>query len=198
MRYTTVLLAVFVLAFLLAGCGGTDTVATTVARSAPTTAVESAESATPEEQNEVQTSADVGTRENPVPIGQEVELCGWQIKVVKVDLDATAQDLMPHANPPTDRRNNRVLVSIAATRTGEGTARSAIYVNYQIVSGEGNTFEPPEHFDLPGRDQGERPSRELFSADLFFEVPSDQIEGVVIYMEEASTFGTDPVFFALK
>jgi hypothetical protein len=141
-----------------------------------------------------------GTREKPLPLGQEAQIGDWKVKVVSANLNATSQITSDDWSDPPQAGNQYVLVDLEATYTGSESASFWADMSYNFVGSGGNTFGAPEGFASsphPISDAGEAFAGASITGDVLFEVASDQVAGGVLMIEEF-TFEGARVFFAVK
>ncbi len=142
-----------------------------------------------------------GTRESPIPIGQEATVGDWKMKVASANLDATEVIVSENEfNDPPQTGSQYVLVTIDATYVGSDSGTFWMDMTYGFVGSKGNTFGSPEGFASPPNpisDAGEAFPGASISGEIVFEVPSDQVVGGTLSMEEFS-FDSQKVFFAVE
>jgi hypothetical protein len=147
-----------------------------------------------------QTGGELGSRENPIPIGQEVQVGPWTVKVIETTLDA--DDIVYNHNEFNElpqAGNQYVIVKLEATRTGEEAAAFWVDMYYQFVGSKGNTFDAG-YADIPDNisDTNEAYPGATISGNLLFEVASDQVAGGTLRLSEAFSFEDVEVFFAVE
>ena len=145
------------------------------------------------------TTGKVGTQENPVPLGKEGTVGNWKIEITSADLDADAAVKSAPGYQPPDSSSQYVLVKLDATYTGEAPDSFANGLGVQIVASNGDTFDS---VDL-GLDNSIQNSSALVkdasaSGTLVFAVPSDQIDGAMLWLAPSSFQEEKGTFFALK
>jgi hypothetical protein len=148
-------------------------------------------------------AADVGTRENPVPIGNSVDLGdGWQIAVVDVIPDATDIVLKENMfNKPPKAGDQFFLAMVAVKYTGSGS--STFNGGYRLravgPSAVGySTFE-----NNPGVIPDPLPNSDVFSGGVIkgyvgWEIKSSDANALEMY-DKPLSFGNsnNPIFMAL-
>ncbi|SDH50495.1 hypothetical protein [Microbacterium sp. 77mftsu3.1] len=120
--------------------GGTDT---TVGSSTTEETTDEAAPAAEEEPAE-EPAAEVGTRENPAPLGAPIKSNDWTVVVNSVDLDATQEVAAENEfNEAADDGSVYITVNVTATYTGtdkEGQYPAMIGIDY--VTAAGVTVDP--------------------------------------------------------
>ena len=141
--------------------------------------------------------SDLGTRENPIPLGQEAQVGDWKITVTGATLDAS--DLATDATyEPLEAGSQVVLIDLAATYIGEESGAIMMDMTYKFVGSGGNTYEwLPVGLDGDITDEGEVFPGASVSGYLSFAVASDQVSGGTLSLEEFS-FEGERVFFAVE
>jgi hypothetical protein len=142
----------------------------------------------------------LGTRRNPIPVGQEAQVGDWRIKVVGAVLDATKtvtdENMFNNAPEPGSQY---VLVSIEATYTGEESSTFWAELMYKFVGSKGNTFDSgmvvaPDSL----LEEGEVFSGGTISGNLVFVADSAQVPGGTVMIEEFVNLGETRMFFAVQ
>lgn len=202
--------AVFLLAIILAAaaCGGSDTgtTATTAAAgestttAAPETTTTEPTTTTTEATTTTTAAADVGTRENPIPLGQEAQIGDWKVKVTGATPNANQAiaDANQFNDPPAAGQQY-VLVEVAGTYTGQTSGTFWADISYKYVGSGGNTYD--QGFAVapnPISDAGEVFPDASVSGNLVFAVDSDQVSGGTLALEESFSFDETRLFFAVE
>lgn len=112
-------------------------------------AVEEEDSENPAEDSEL------GTRDNPYPLGTEISSSDWTVVVNSVDFDADAAIASENQfNESPEDGHTYILVNLTATYTGDDPDGGEPWVSVSYVSPGGNTFRPsdrpvvePDSFD---------------------------------------------------
>lgn len=154
-----------------------------------------------DEQNNDETSAEEGTRDNPLPLGSAIRSDDWEVTLNSVDLNAT--DAVLSENPFNDEPeegNGYITANVTATYLGDDPAgETPAGVRVEYVSASGNSFDTtasmvivPDAFNR---------SETLYegastTGNLGVEVPLEDIENGQILVSP-SMFG-DGVFFELQ
>ena len=154
-----------------------------------------------DEQNNDETSAEEGTRDNPLPLGSAIRSGDWEVTLNSVDLNAT--DAVLSENPFNDEPeegNGYITANVTATYLGDDPAgETPAGVRVEYVSASGNSFDTtasmvivPNYFNR---------SETLYegastTGNFGVEVPLEDIEHGQILLSP-SMFG-DGVFFELQ
>lgn len=147
--------------------------------------------------------AELGTRDNPLAIGTQIEMGDWNLAVVSVDLDATEAVLAENSfnDPPAEGRQF-VMFGVEATYIGEDSGNAWIDFNWAVVGSAGNTFGSsmddscgviPDPLD----DTGETFPGGQVRGNECVAVDADQISGGTIRIEEFLSFDDTRAFYAL-
>lgn len=189
-------------ALVLAGCGGdeasSDSSTPAAAESAMSTeGASSTTTAAPAAS--AGGSAELGTRENPIPLGEEAQVGSWKVRVVGSTLDATQEVLgYNQFNEEPEPGKQYVLIEVEATRTGEDAAAFWVDMHYVFVGSGGNTFDAaPVSVPDSLSDTGEAYPGASIAGNLVFQVASDQVAGGALRLEEAFSFEETETFFAI-
>jgi hypothetical protein len=143
---------------------------------------------------------ELGTRRNPIPLGQEAQVGDWTVKVPGAVLDATQTVLDENMfNDPPESGSQYVLVTIEATYNGQESSTFWVEMTYSFVGGKGNTFDSgmavaPDSI----LDEGETFPGGTISGNLVFVVESAQLAGGTVMIEESFTFDETRLFFAVR
>lgn len=209
--------AALTVAALLAGCstnangeGGTivATAMTVSATPAPTlvdTPIESSsppasQSTSPEASSAAPATSDLGTRENPAPLGSTALIGDWEVTVTKVNTNAAKVIEAENTfNEKPKDGQSFVLWSLKAKYTGDESASPDNDLTFKIVGSAGNTFDGdcgviPD----PLYDAGETFGGATIKANGCAAVDTDQIKGGALIVEELFSMDEgDRTFFAL-
>lgn len=145
---------------------------------------------------------ELGTKDNPLPLGTSARIGDWEVTVTDVVLNAN--DLIASTNefnePPVEG-SQYVLVNVKGKYVGEESGTFWVDMAYKFLGAGGNTYDGTESMAVtpnPIMDAGETfPGAEI-TGDLLYEVPSDQVEGGALIVEELMSFDDSRVFFAIK
>jgi hypothetical protein len=145
--------------------------------------------------------AKVGTQQNPVHVGQEAQVGDWRIEVLGVTLNATQAVLAENMfNDPPAPGSQYVLVNLRATYTGQSSDTFWIGTSCRFVGSRGNTFSwggavAPNSI----LDYGEMFPGASATGNLLYEVPSDQVYGGLLMVEDSPDFNhATRTFFAIQ
>lgn len=146
----------------------------------------------------------VGSREDPIPLGTEADTGGeWFVSVVDVIPDATDLVLTENQfNDPPASGNQFFIVRISATYEGE---RSSTFpaTNALSLVGESSVAYTP-FADSCGVVPDALSSTEVFTSgtvegNVCWQVRSDEVDSLVMYSEDFITFDRDrQAWFALR
>ncbi|MBN1319921.1 MAG: hypothetical protein JXA87_03680 [Thermoleophilia bacterium] len=183
----------------------TGSAGTTTTEGEPATTGATAESVATSETRPGKTTTSVtigelGGRRNPIPVGQEAQIGGWNIKVLDATLDATQAVLDENMfNDPPEPGSQYLLVSIEATYLGAETSTFWVDMIYEFVGGEGAPFKPSAAVAPDSiLDDGEVSANGTVSGNLLFTVASDQVAGGTLMIEQAFAHDDTRVFFAVR
>lgn len=146
------------------------------------------------------TAAGLGTRENPIPVGQEARVGDWVVKVVGFTPDAWPLIQKENEfNDPPEENQQYVLIKLEATYAGEESGTFWVDMSYHFLGSKGNTFDTasvvaPDEIS----DTGEAFAGAHISGNLVFAVDSDQIAGGLLMLEPSFSFDEERVFFAIE
>lgn len=175
---------------------------------AETSEDESTEAAEEEESTDEAASEDNGgeadgSRENPYAVGDTIPLTDWEVVVNSVTLDGTDEVMSENEfnEPPADGRQF-VLVNLDATYTGEETGTFWIDLTTKVLGSEGNTFGSGEDDYCGSIPQDLTNASEQFpdateTGNICVSVPTEQLDGALLLLEESFSFEDSRVFVAL-
>lgn len=104
---------------------------------------------TDEEEPPAAPDAELGTRDNPVPMGSTISGEDWDITVLSFEADATAQVVESRMfNDEPQDGNVYALIEAEATYTGEDSSSPWLEIDFVFVSESGNTFRGTESMAL--------------------------------------------------
>jgi hypothetical protein len=146
------------------------------------------------------TIGELGGRRNPIPVGREVQVGGWRVKVVSTTLNATQAVLEENMfNDPPAPDSQYLLVSIEAVYVGEKSSTFWMDMLYEFVGGRGTALKPSGAIAPDSiLDSGEVLPGGSVAGNLLFAVTSDQIVGGTLMVEEAFARDDTRVFFAIR
>ncbi len=129
--------------------------------------------------------AELGSRNNPIPLGDEVQINDWQVEVLSVNKDASkfVSSLDEYANPPSVGEQF-LLISIRATYLGSESGEPSSDLRFKIVGSKGNTFSKSCGYAADTFAQNE----ETFTGasvlgNLCFVVDANQINGATVSIQ---------------
>lgn len=152
-------------------------------------------------EDEADTNAEEGTRDNPLPLGTTISGDGWEVTLNSVDLDATEAVLAENPlNEEPESGNVYLMANVTATYIGDdaaGETPSGVRVEY--VSAEGNSFDSTAEMVIVPDDFNR--SETLYegastTGNFGMEVPMDNVEDGNILLSP-SMFG-DGLFYELQ
>ena len=133
----------------------------------------------------VDENAEVGSRNNPIALGDLAVINDWQVQIISVNKDARklVMDSDEYASPPSS--NERfVLFKIVATYMGEESSEPSSDLRFKIVGGRGNTFSKSCSYSVDTFDQNEETfTGATVSGDLCFIVDANQIAGATVSIQ---------------
>lgn len=152
------------------------------------------------------TSAAVGTRENPAPAGSTVKLGEYTVSLGATATnanDAIAAENQFNEAPVAGRQF--VMVPVTATYNGSESGLPWLDLSVNFVGSAGNTYGGSGSTDdycgvipVALSDQGEIYGGATSAGNVCVSVPSAEIEGGTWVVEESLSFDDSKVFFALK
>jgi hypothetical protein len=203
--FSAIVLLVVGLVVFLAACGGASPATTSTsaasATSLPpeTTASTSTTAAAPSTATSAAKGGELGTKDNPIPIGKQATVGDWKINVVSADLNADAELKDAAAYQPPDPGNQYVIVVVDATYGGELPDSFSNGLGYQIVGKSGDTFDSTEvGLDNSIANSNAQITNGSVSGPVVFQVPSTQVDGAMLWMAPASAQTETGIYFALQ
>lgn len=185
-RVFLVLLVLSVL--LLSACGGesTDSGQKTNAEGEKT------------EQTSSETKAKLGTRENPIPIGQKAQVGpNWEVTILEIVPDAwsiiEAENMF---NEPPEEGYQYVMAKVQFSYIGEESGTPWVNLSLRYLGSDGNAYSEgvgvvPKAFS----DIGEQFPGATAEGNVGWAVPADAVSGGKIIVEESFSFEDTRVFF---
>jgi hypothetical protein len=130
-------------------------------------------------------NAEVGTRNNPISIGNSVVVNDWKVQVVSFNKDALkvvkASD--PYSDSPASNERY-VLLKVKATYIGEESGEPSSDLRFKIVGSKGNTFSKSCGYSTDTfNNNGETFSDATVEGSLCFTVDSNQIAGATVSVQ---------------
>lgn len=210
-----VFIGALLLVVMLAACGGggavestTTTVAATGETVAPVTATSvAATTVTTEAVMTTEAPAtteakpkDLGkTQDSPVPLGTEVQVGDWKIKVVSYTADATTTLLKANMfNEKPAAGEQYSMVALAATYTGEKSGTFWVDISAKLLGTEGNTFDSAGVAPKPITDANEAFPNAKVAGNISYLIPTNQADDALLILEASFSFDSTRVFMALK
>ena len=130
-------------------------------------------------------NSEVGSRNNPISLGDEVTIEDWVVQVTNVNKSAyqSVKKEDSFDSPPMPNEKF-VLFTVKATYTGEESGEPNSDLRFKIVGSKGNTFSNSCGFS---RDtfqyNGETFTGASVTGNLCFVVDADQIDGATISIQ---------------
>ena len=142
----------------------------------------------------------LGSRRNPIPLGQQARVGDWTVRVAGVTPDATQAVLDENMfNDQPGPGTQYVLVRLEATYDGDESSTFWISMLSSFVGDEGDTFGVAAAVAPDSMiDQGEVVKGGMVSGNLVFLVDSTQVSGGTLMLEEAFDWEQGRVFFAVE
>jgi hypothetical protein len=141
-----------------------------------------------------------GTREDPLPLGQETQMGNWRVRVVEATLDATEAVLAASSvNDKPDSGSQYVLVKLEATNTGTGSDEYYSNALWTFVGSASDTFSssseiaPDDLYDV-----GDTPPGGTASGNVLFLVDSSQVSGGLLMIKNMLESPESAVYFAIQ
>lgn len=146
----------------------------------------------------------VGSRENPIPLGTEADTGGkWFVSVVDVIPDATELVLAENQfNDPPASGNQFFIVRVSATYEGESSSTFPANNTLSLVGESSVAYTPFD--DSCGVAPDEFSYTDVFTGgaiegNVCWQVRSDEVDSLVMYSEDYVTYDRDrQVWFALR
>lgn len=142
----------------------------------------------------------IGTRRDPIPVGQEAVVGAWEVRITDVLTDATQVILDENMfNEPPESDARYVLITLDATYVGEVASTFWIDILCTFVGDEGDTFSlasvvPP----TPITDTAEVATGGAVSGNVVFAVASKEIAGGTLMLQDLVSREGGRVFFAIE
>lgn len=196
-----------IVALALAGCGDTseqtapeETSTEADAAATPTEVEEVAEEPTEEPEED---EAEVGTRENPLPLGERATLGDYEVAVTAVNLDAT--DVVMDANEFNEapaEGNTFVLVTLAGTFLGEENPEGnpGFDLSAVIVGSDARQYADFDSLAVPPNPLYDSPTLEAggqFEGNALIEMPTEALDGAALFVEATLSFDNTATYWAL-
>lgn len=92
--------------------------------------------------SEDEPAAPVGTRRNPVPLGEPAELDSWEVTLLSFELDATESLLAAEEfNDPPPEGMQYSLLRVRATFVGDGEGSPAMDLGFEVVGDDQRRYD---------------------------------------------------------
>ena len=164
--------AAFCVVMICSGCGVADNGKTTIKPTPLSTFSEDPDS-------------ELGSRNNPISLGDQVVVNDWKVQLTSVNKDA-AKLVMgsdPYASPPASGERY-LLINIKAIYVGDESGEPSSDLRIKIVGSNGNTFAKScgyseDNFDA----NGETFPGATVKGNLCFVVDANQIDGATVSIQ---------------
>jgi hypothetical protein len=152
------------------------------------------------EQTNSETKAELGTRENPIPIGigQKAKIgSNWEITILEIVPDAwsiiEAENMF---NEPPEEGYQYVMAKVQVSYIGEESGTPWVDLSLRYLGSDGNSYSEgvgvvPKAFS----DIGEQFPGATAEGNVGWAVPADAVSGGKIIVEESFSFEDTRVFF---
>lgn len=130
-------------------------------------------------------NTELGSRNNPIAIGDPVVVNDWRVQLTKVNKDALKliMEADPYSTSPSVNERY-LLVSLNATYIGEESSEPISDLTFKVVGSKGNTFSQScGYFSGSFRQNEETFSGATVKGDLCFTVDVDQITGATLSIQ---------------
>jgi hypothetical protein len=150
------------------------------------------------EQTSSETKAKLGTRENPIPIGQKAQVGpNWEVTILEIVPDAwsiiEAENMF---NEPPEEGYQYVMAKVQVSYIGEESGTPWVDLSLRYLGSDGNAYSEgvgvvPKAFS----DIGEQFPGATAEGNIGWAVPVDAVSGGRIIVEESFSFEDTRVFF---
>lgn len=197
-----VMLLVVMALFGMTACGSATTTTSAPAGAATTAPTGGTDTtAAPTATSTAEQSSDVGSKENPVPLGTEKQVDDWAVTATKYTPGATAAVLAANSsNDEPAAGETYVLIAVTAKYVGEQeSATFPMDMGAKLLGKSGTIFEESTaEAPDPIWEIAETPQGESVSGNLLFLLPTDEATGGLLAMTPAGSFDNTQTFFALQ
>lgn len=143
------------------------------------------------------------TRDNPVPLGTEIEVAaGWNLKVNSAELDANATVAAVNQFFTPDPGNQYVLVNVTITNTSDQPDEPWVNLKVSLLPPSGVSQDPEFLIGLPGEldTMAQLQPGASLTGVVPFQVPSSEIDGTVLLGQSQFTLdeAKDQKFLAIS
>ena len=164
--------AAFCVVLICSGCGVADNGKTTIKPSPLSTFSEDPDS-------------ELGSRNNPISLGDQVVVNDWKVQLTSVNKDA-AKLVMgsdPYATPPASGERY-LLINLEAIYVGDESGEPSSDLRIKIVGSNGNTFAKSCGYSEDSFDaNGETFPGATVKGNLCFTVDANQIDGATVSIQ---------------
>jgi hypothetical protein len=130
-------------------------------------------------------NSELGSRNNPIALGDTVVVNDWRVQFTKVNKDAlkVIMDTDPYSVSPS-ASERYLLATLNATYIGEESSEPNSDLRFKVVGSKGNTFSQSCGYFSGSFSQNEETfSGATVKGDLCFTVDADQITGATISIQ---------------
>ena len=130
-------------------------------------------------------NSEVGSRNNPIPLGVSVVIGDWRVQVISVNKDALQLVLSSDSYATEPSPNERfLLIKVRATYIGEESGEPSSDLRFKIVGSRGNTFAKScGYFMDTFTENGEAFPGATVMGNLCFTVDANQIMGAAVSIQ---------------
>ena len=130
-------------------------------------------------------NSEVGSRNNPIPLGVSVVIGDWRVQVISVNKDALQLVLSSDSYATKPSPNERfLLIKVRATYIGEESGEPSSDLRFKIVGSRGNTFvKSCGYFMDTFTENGEAFPGATVTGNLCFTVDANQIMGAAVSIQ---------------
>lgn len=150
------------------------------------------------EQTNSETKAELGTSENPIPIGQKAKIgSNWEITILEIVPDAwsiiEAENMF---NEPPEEGYQYVMAKVQVSYIGEESGTPWVDLSLRYLGSDGNSYSKgvgvvPKAFS----DIGEQFPGATAEGNVGWAVSADAVSGGKIIVEKSFSFEDTRVFF---
>jgi hypothetical protein len=166
----------------------------------PTPEPEPEPTATPEPEPDL--DPEIGTRDNPIALGEMAQIGDWELRVVEIIPNATDVVLEENQfNDPPDEGHQFFISRIEATYVGEESSSFWLDITLNAVDEAGVVYEGmdsrcgviPDNL----QDQGEAFTGATIEGNTCRSVQSEYVDSLLLIAEPMFSFDRERIFFAL-
>lgn len=150
------------------------------------------------EQTSSETKAKLGTRENPIPIGQKAQVGpNWEVTILEIVPDAwsiiEAENMF---NEPPEEGYQYVMAKVQVSYIGEESGTPWLDLSLRYLGSDGNSYsEGVGVVPKPFYDIGEQFPGATAEGNIGWAVPVEAVSGGRIIVEETFSLENTRVFF---